>query len=430
MRIRELRSPYLLLGLTTGVLLPFSTPILADRGFSAAGIGLLLAVTSAAILLAMPAWGHLGDVVLGRRPTLQVAAVLSILAALGLGAPMALPLVGVAFVAWYVLQAAPPVLLDSIAMLELGSERESYGRLRLLLSFSYAVAAFVVGILYDRVGYGAAYFVFSAATLALILSLGRTRGRPRENRAWPRPASRAPAPPLPGTAANPAPRRPSFRPGLGSTGAALRTNPTVIGALSAILLASIGLLTASTFLPLRLHDLGAAPSIIAASAVVSAVFEIPIMFAGRRIVARIGLRGFFVIGCLMYLAATALWVVVDDPSLLVASRAITGLGYGSFTVASVVALGVMLPGDLQASGQALRQSAISAVAVMAFLLGGLAYNLLGAAAFFALATGGPALGAVLGWQFLPRRVAATDSGTGYRDAGDIVPISIDGLPPS
>jgi PPP family 3-phenylpropionic acid transporter len=429
--MRELRSPYLLLGLTTGVLLPFSTPILADRGFSAAGIGLLLAVTSAAILLAMPPWGHLGDVVLGRRPTLRLAAVLSALAALGLSAPMALPLVGAAFVAWYVLQAAPPVLLDSIAMRELGSERESYGRLRLLLSFSYAVAAFVVGTLYDRVGYGAAYFVFCAATLALVLSLGRSNGRPRGRQPGLRPAGRPPVPPPPGIATNmDGHRRGLRRPGLGSTGAALRTAPSVIGALSAILLASIGLLTASTFLPLRLHDLGATPSIIASSAVVSALFEIPIMLAGRRMVASVGLRGFFVIGCLMYLVATASWIVVDDPVLLVASRAVTGLGYGSFTVASVVALGVMLPSGLQASGQALRQSAISAVAVIAFLFGGLVYNLLGSAAFFALATGGPALGALLGWRFLPRRGASTALGTGSLSGTNIVPVSIDGMPPS
>ena len=204
----------------------------------------------------------------------------------------------------------------------------------------------------------------------------------------------------------------------------------MIGALSAILLASIGLLTASTFLPLRLHDLGATPSIIASSAVVSALFEIPIMLAGRRMVASVGLRGFFVIGCLMYLIATASWIAVDDPVLLVASRAVTGLGYGSFTVASVVALGVMLPSGLQASGQALRQSAISAVAVMAFLFGGLVYNLLGSAAFFALATSGPALGALLGWRFLPRRGASTALGTGSLSDANIVPVSIDGMPPS
>ena len=159
--------------------------------------------------------------------------------------------------------------------------------------------------------------------------------------------------------------------------AALRAAPRSMGALAAILLASVGLLAANVFLPLRLHDLGAAPSVIALSATASALFEIPVMLLGRRFVERLGLRGFFALGCLMYLVAIASWIVVDDPIVLVASRVLTGLGYGSFTVSSVVAVGVLLPEGLQASGQALRQSAISAVAVVGYFCGGLIYGLLG-----------------------------------------------------
>ncbi len=50
--MRELRGPYLATGVATGVLLPFVAPILASRGFSPQSIGLLLAVTSAAIVVA------------------------------------------------------------------------------------------------------------------------------------------------------------------------------------------------------------------------------------------------------------------------------------------------------------------------------------------------------------------------------------------
>jgi len=176
-----------------------------------------------------------------------------------------------------------------------------------------------------------------------------------------------------------------------------------MGALAAILLASVGLLAANVFLPLRLHDLGAAPSVIALSATASALFEIPVMLLGRRFVERLGLRGFFALGCLMYLVAVASWIVVDDPMILVASHVLTGLGYGSFTVSSVVAVGVLLPEGLQASGQALRQSAISAVAVLGYFCGGLIYGLLGFAAFFAIAACGPVFGAILAWRWLPAK---------------------------
>jgi MFS family permease len=405
--MRELRAPFLATGVATGVLLPFVVPILAIRGFSAEGIGLLLAITSVAVVVAMPAWGHVADALLGRRRTLQWAALLSVAAALWLGAPMALPVVGAALLFWYVLQTAIPTLLDSIAMRTLGGQRDSYGHLRLLESFSFAIAAFGAGILYDLAGYGASYFVFAATAIALVILIQPVPEPPRIGLGASRPLSNADpaANEVHGSAEPVGPPRRAGRPrlGLGSIGAALSVGPRLVGALAAILLASVGLLAANTFLPLRLHDLGAAPSTIAMSATISALFEIPAMLSGRRLVARLGLRGFFALGCLMYLLALASWIVVDNPVVLVASRALTGLGYGSFTVASVVALGAILPEELQASGQAMRQSAISAVAVVGFLAGGLIYGLLGSATFFAIAACGPILGALVGWRWLPAR---------------------------
>ena len=185
--------------------------------------------------------------------------------------------------------------------------------------------------------------------------------------------------------------------------AALRAQPRSLGALAAILMASMGLLAANVFLPLRMHDLGTPPSLIALSATASALFEIPVMLMGRQLAERLGLRGFFVVGCVMYLAAIGSWIVFDDPMVLVASRVLTGFGFGSFTVSSVVALGILLPEELQASAQALRTSAIFAVAVVGYLFGGFVYGLLGSAAFFSIAALGPVLGAILAWRWLPGR---------------------------
>ena len=141
--------------------------------------GLLLAIASLAIVAAGPIWGHVADVVLGRRRTLQWAILLAAVAALLLGQPLALPLVGAALAAWYMLQTAFSTLLDSIAMFALGIERHRYGHLRLLQSLSYAVAAFVVGILYDRTGYRAAGIVFPVTAVALVLLLQAVRDPPR-----------------------------------------------------------------------------------------------------------------------------------------------------------------------------------------------------------------------------------------------------------
>jgi MFS family permease len=343
--MRELRWPFLATGAATGVLLPFVAPILASRGFSAQSIGLLLAITSAAIVVAAPIWGQVGDVALGRRRTLQWAVLIAAVASTPLSGRLALPLVGAAIATQYLLQTAFSALLDSIAMHTLGNERNRYGHLRLLQSLSYAIAAFIAGVIYDWAGYGAASLVFPVTAVTLLILLQTVRDPPRTKLRARAVASATP-------------------PGHDSSGATVRAAPRATGALAGNLLASVGLVAANVFLPLRLHDLGAAPSVIALSATASALFEIPVMHLGRRFAERLGLRGFFALGCLMYLVAVASWIVVDDPMVLVASRVLTGLGYGSFTVLSVVAVGVLLPEGLQASGQALRQSAISAVAVV------------------------------------------------------------------
>ena len=80
--MRELRAPYLATGAATDVPLPFVAPILASRGFSPQGIGLLLAITSAAIVVAAPIWGQVGDVVLGPRRTMQWAVLIAAVASM------------------------------------------------------------------------------------------------------------------------------------------------------------------------------------------------------------------------------------------------------------------------------------------------------------------------------------------------------------
>ncbi len=174
-RMRELRAPYLATGVATGVLLPFVAPILASRGFSPQGVGLLLAITSAAIVVAAPIWGQVGDVVLGRRRTLQWAVLIAAVASFLLGGRLALPLVGAALATQYLLQTAFSALLDSIAMHALGDERHRYGHLRLLQSLSYAIAAFIAGVIYDRAGYGAASLVFPVTAVALLILLQTVR---------------------------------------------------------------------------------------------------------------------------------------------------------------------------------------------------------------------------------------------------------------
>ncbi|HXZ15576.1 MAG TPA: MFS transporter, partial [Roseiarcus sp.] len=92
-RMRVLRGPFLATGVAQGVLIPFMAPLLASRGDSPQTIGLVYAVASAAVVIAAPIWGQVGDVLLGPRPTMQCVVLMAAIAALLLGASVAPPLV-------------------------------------------------------------------------------------------------------------------------------------------------------------------------------------------------------------------------------------------------------------------------------------------------------------------------------------------------
>ncbi len=174
--------------------------------------------------------------------------------------------------------------------------------------------------------------------------------------------------------------------------------------MAAVVLVHLGVLASFTFLPLRLAELGGDPSVIALSSTVSALFEIPAMFVAARMASRSGMRGLFAGACGLYAAAFVSWVVLADPLLIVGSRVLTGLAYGSLTVAVVLTVGAMLPQRLQASGQALFGMSASGIAsVGGNLGGGILFGAYGHGAVFACGAVGAVAAAVVAWRFLPAR---------------------------
>ena len=90
--------------------------------------------------------------------------------------------------------------------------------------------------------------------------------------------------------------------------------------------------------------------------------------------------------------------------VLVASRVLTGFGFGSFTVSSVVALEILRAGGTagkRAGGSGHRPSSPSPSSGTCSV--GSVYGLLGSEAFFSIAALGPVLGAILAWRWLPGR---------------------------
>lgn len=386
----SLRSLYLAIGAASGSFFPFLVVILAGRGFSPAEIGLATGGGSLAYMAAVPVWGHLGDVTLGRARALRAGAVGAAVVVVLFALPLPMALAALLVVAFNAFQSALQPLADALTLATVADRDRDYARIRLLASISFAVVSIACGVLYDRAGYWATAPVFVAAAVWIVVSVGgipdASRRRPHER------------------AGREAPRHGRF----GTTGEALAMQPRLPLVLLAIGLIHLGVLASFTYLPLRITDLGGGPEMVALTAGISALGEVPGMLIAGTIAARIGLRGVFSAGCVIYAACIASWVVVDVPAVIVATRIVTGLVFGGIVVASALTIGSLLPARLQATGQALYSTvAFGVAAIAANLGGGIIYGSAGPALLFALTAAAALAAAVVGAFVYPPRGAAT-----------------------
>jgi len=396
--MRAIRAVFLTNGISLGVFYPFIAVILAVRGFSAVEIGVILAISSAAFTIAVPAWGHLGDVVLGRRNALVIAALAGAAAMLLAGAPIPGLAVAACFVTFSFFESGWGPLCDALAVNAVKDHTRDYARVRLLTSVGLAASSAAVGLLYNRTGYWPAFALCAGFAVGLAAAARLTPDVPRANLA----AEAA------GNSRG------------GSMAVALRVQPRLRGVLAFLLLIHVGVIAGFTFLPLRIVALGGSPSDVALSASVGAFAEIPAMLLAGAIAARAGLRGLMVGSALLYAACLVAWTVLDSPILIAATRIASGFGFAGLWVGAVLTMAVLLPPRLQATGQGLYQvTGFGVAAIVANLVGGQVYAGLGSAALFAGSAVLAVAAAILALTAFPRAGA---SGALESDAATSLPL--------
>jgi PPP family 3-phenylpropionic acid transporter len=379
--MRAIRAVFLANGMSMGVFFPFAAVILSTRGFSPAEIGLIQALSSAAFTVAVPAWGHLADVVLGRRNALVISALTGATAVLAAGSPI--PALGVAacFVAFSLFESGWGPLGDALAVNAVADRARDYARVRLLSSGGFAASSALVGLLYDRTGYGPAFALCAAFAIGLAVGARLTPDVPRAD-----------------LAAHGSGRRRG-----GSMAVALRVQPRLRGVLLAVLLVNIGIIAGFTFLPLRMVALGGSPSDVALIASVGAFAEIPAMLVAGAVAARIGLRGLVAGSAFLYAACFVGWAVLDSPALIIGTRFASGFAFAGIWVGAVLTMAVLLPPRLQATGQGLYQvTGYGVAAVVANLVGGQVYASLGASVLFGSVAVLAVVAAILALVVFPR----------------------------
>ena len=360
--MRAIRAVFLTNGISLGVFFPFTAVILSTRGFSAGEIGVIAAISSAAFTLAVPAWGHLADVVLGRRNALVIAALTAAAAVFLAGAPI--PALGVAacFVAFSLFESGWGPLCDALAVNAVKDRTRDYARVRLLSSVGFASSSAAVGLLYDRTGYWPAFALCAGFAVGMAAAARLTPDVPRANLV----------------------AEASGKSRGGSMAVALRVQPRLRAVLAPLLLVHIGIIAGFTFLPLRIVALGGSPADVAINASVGAFAEIPGMLLAAAIAARVGLRGLMAGSALLYAACFVAWMVLDSPVLIAVTRLASGFAFAGLWVGAVLTMAVLLPPRLQATGQGLYQvTGFGVAAVVANFVGGQVYAGLGSTALFA-----------------------------------------------
>jgi len=380
--MRWLRALYVFNGLAVGVLYLFVPVLLAAKGFNPELIGLTTSLGSLAYTVALPAWGHIGDIVSGPRRALQIACIPAAVFALGLGMP--LPVLAV-IACQMVLSAGggpAPALTDAMAVPALADPSREYARLRLLSSLSCAAGAIGSGLIYNVTGYMAApimYLVVMTLTIvcAQFVPQGRDSARRRKARGVvdDRPLD--------------APDRGRF----GSVGEAFVLRPRLSAVLASVVLVFVGVMAAGTYITLRISDLGGGPLEVGFTNGIGSAAEVPGMILAGWLIGRVGARPVLAVCATGFAACMASWIVLVDALPIMATRFVSGVFFAGIFVSFVLTIARMLPFRLQATGQTLLQAACFGVgAILANLLGGILYQTAGPPGVF----GGGALCAVAG----------------------------------
>ena len=357
--IGDLKWTYVLVGVADGTILPYIPLYMAQRGLSAAAIGLVLATMAAASFATGLAWAYLSD----RRfspermvlaASIGAPAVSLLLAVSNRAATIAVVMVALALV------RAPFVLLDAIALKKLRvGRRTDYARIRLRMSAGWAISAVASGTLFQAMGLRLIPFLYAPLSLLLAAWVFSTLKPSRET-----------------AVVDPNPQ------------VRIRRVPVaLITFLISCLLLGVSLAATQNFLILQISFLGGGALLVGAAAAFQAVTEIPTMGYTHVLNRYFSHRSLFAIGCAIYLAIFVAWAFTGAALVAALLKLVAGVAFALVLVAAVMIASDLSPAKLRGTGKALMKSVLFGVApILGAAGGGVVYDAYGSRAMFLVST--------------------------------------------
>lgn len=364
---------------TVGAFMPYWSPYLEARGFSAPQMGIAYALMGLTRSIMPIAWGWWADTT-GRRMTMIRYAVLLSLA-LFLCIPFSTGIFAVGFfmMAYSIFWHALLSQFEVVALIHLSPHGGDYSRVRLWGSVGFVAAVLTLGPLLDASGMLPLPWFVAALFAAMAVSAWTVPEVPAL------PAVAVPAPPI----------------------LEVLKRPAVKALLAACLLSQLSFAPYYNFFTLFLqrHDYtrGTAGFLWA----LAVLAEIGLFVVMGRLIGAVGARKLM----LVVLSATAVrWaltpLLVDSLPLLVALQLSHALTFGAYHALAVYYVQQYFPGSLQGRGQAFYNAAAYGVGGSVGSLGsGYIWQHISPEAIFYCAAASALLGWFIAWRGLPDEVA-------------------------
>ena len=352
-----MRSGYWWSFAAIGALTPFIAPYYEQLGFSGARIGVLVALPAVAVAFLAPVWGAVSDSLSLHRLVLRVALLLTALASLALtqAASFAPMLALVALLAFF--NAPVPSLMDSYGVAISERSGKSYGSLRVWGSLGYMASVFVLGRL---MGEDVTRLFLVAYAAFLLLACLSTLGLPR----------------LAGQAAGPL---------WGSVRAVARNRPLLALLLTTYLISS-GAAAMYNYLGIHLGRLGAGSELLGDAFALSAASELPVLFFGARLLARLGASRLMGLAIAVFVVRLAAYGALPSPVWVLPVQLLHGLSFGAFLMASVTLVHGLSGRGLAATAQGLLTSmSFGFGSITGSLVGGVLLDRIGTVGLFRVA---------------------------------------------
>ena len=325
----RLRILYFLVFCCTASWLPLFADYLKDHKLSGFGIGLILSVPPAMMLIVQPFYGMVADR-LGYKKVLVWSSLLASITYIFylFDGGFVYLLVVTVFMALFYNTLQP--ILDSLSLRL--SERDpsfSYGTLRIAGAAGWAFTGIVVGHYIDAIS-TTVIFAFSSGSMLLTFAFSfyLTDDSPEVSTVTPLKNVKE-----------------------------VFDNPTLIFLLLAVVLVSAGATTIWNFYSIYMKENGASASLVGYGLSFQGLCELPMFYFSALIIARLGIKTTLFVTILTTAVRLWLYSVVNNPKLAIAIELLHGISWSLFWVVCVECVNRLVDHEWRATGQSLLYAA-------------------------------------------------------------------------